>query len=199
MFKGNKKATGTNQNKPQNTFIAESIEITGNFKGDGAVQVEGTLHGDLTVTSVVIGLNGVVNGIINAKNVIVNGKLNGSIFCDTLEIMENGTVSNEIRVKQVLVSGNVNGSIESKEEINIDKTGRVNATEMRSKNIMVDGAFNGKVIASEVLEIGNVGSVEGEITVKNIKTHEGGKLLGSIHSYVEEKKTESSIQEMPKL
>ena len=179
MFKGNKKAT-TEKNI---TYVAKEIEVTGNFNGKGAVQVEGTLTGNITVTSVVIGLDGVVNGIINATNVIVNGKLNGSIFCDTLEVMPNGSVSNEIKVKKVLISGKVDATIESKDEINIDKTGVVKATTMTSKNILVDGSFNGKVIASELLEIGNAGSVEGEITVKNIKTHEGGKLLGSMQLY----------------
>ena len=193
MFKGNKKTTNSHVEIPQSTFVAEGIEVTGNFKGDGAVRIEGTLHGDISVTSVVIGLNGVVHGVINAKNVIVNGKLSGSIFCDTLEIMQNGMVSNEIRVKQVLISGVVDGSIESKEEINIDKTGRINATDMKSKSIRVDGTFNGKVIASELLEIGNTGSVEGEITVNNIKTHEGGRLLGSIHTYVKESEKKSSV------
>lgn len=183
MFKGNKKnAQSTTDNNI--TLVAKEIEVTGNLKGKGAVQIEGTLHGDISVTSVVIGENGSVNGVINATNVIVNGKLNGSIFCDTLEIMPNGVVSNEIKVKKVLISGMVDGSIESKEEINIDKTGVVNATTMLSQNIVVDGSFNGKIIASELLEIGNIGSVEGDITVKNIKTHEGGKLLGSMQLYM---------------
>ena len=195
MFKGNNKTTNPTSTDTKVTFIAESIEVTGNFKGKGAVQVEGILNGDISVTSVVIGEKGTVNGIINATNVIVNGKLNGSLFCDSLEVMKNGTVSNEIKVKQVLISGKVNGSIESKEEINIDSTGTVNATVMKSKNIVVDGQFNGKVSASELLEVGTRGSVEGEITVKNIKTHEGGKLLGSIHNYVEEKKPELQKEE----
>ena len=181
MFKGNKKATTTTAKNI--TYVAKEIEVTGNFNGQGAVQVEGTLNGDINVTSVVIGLDGVVNGMINATNVIVNGKLNGSIFCDTLEVMPNGSVSNEIKVKKVLISGKVDGLIESKEEVNITKTGVVNATTMTSKNILVDGSFNGKVVASELLEIGHAGSVEGEITVKNIKTHEGGKLLGSMQLY----------------
>lgn len=187
MFKGNKKTTTTATNHtPQNTFIAKEIEITGNFKGKGAVQVEGILHGDINVTSVVIGEHGRVNGTINAINVIVNGELNGSLFCDTLEVMPNGTISNEIKVKRVLISGKVDGSIESKEEINIDKTGVVNATKMISKNIMVEGKFKGDLISSELLEIGNSGSVEGNITVKNIKTHEGGRLLGSMQLYTPE-------------
>ena len=181
MFKGNKKTATTSTKNI--TYIAKEIEVTGNFNGKGAVQVEGTLNGNIIVSSVVIGVNGIVNGMINAKNVIVNGKLNGSIFCDTLEVMSNGSVTNEIKVQRVLISGKVDGTVESKSEINIDRTGIVNATIMTSKNILVDGSFNGKVVASELLEIGSSGSVEGDITVKNIKTHEGGRLLGSMQLY----------------
>jgi len=189
MFKGNKKVEDSTNLSQKITFIAPKIEVTGNFNGEGAVQIEGTLHGDITVTSVVIGEHGTVNGMINAKNVIINGKLNGSIFCNSLEIMKNGKVSNEIKVQTLLISGQVDGSIESQENINIDITGNVKASTMKSKNITVDGAFTGNVIASELLEIGSQGSVEGEITVKNIKTHEGGKLLGSMQIYEEKSKS----------
>ena len=195
MFKGNNKTANSTSKEAKITFIAEGIEVTGNFKGKGAVQIEGTLNGDISVTSVVIGENGTVNGMVNATNTIVNGKLNGSVFCDSLEIMLNGEVSNEIKVKKVLISGKVDGAIESKDEITIDRTGRVTATSMKSKNVTVNGAFKGKVTASELLEIETNGSVEGEITVKNIKTHEGGKLLGSIHNYIEEKKSETPKEE----
>ena len=181
MYKGNQKVTDTTAKNI--TYVAKEIKASGDFNGQGAVQVEGTINGDITVTSVVIGVNGVVNGTINATNVIVNGKLNGSIFCDTLEIMQNGSISNEIKVQRVLISGKAEGTIESKNEINIDRTGVVNATTMTSKNILIDGSFNGKIVASELLEIGSSGSVEGDITVKNIKTHEGGRLLGSMQLY----------------
>lgn len=195
MFKGNKKSTNSAPQTNRNTYIAKEIEITGNFKGQGDVQVEGILNGDISVTSVIIGQDGTVNGTINATNVIINGKLNGSVFCDTLEIMSNGNVSNEVRVKQLLISGKVDGSIEAKEDINIDNTGVVSANNMKSKNILVNGAVQGKVMASELLEVGPTGSVKGEITIKNIKTHEGGKLLGSMHNYVEEKKPEPIAEE----
>ena len=185
MFKGNQKSSSPKGAK--NTFIAKEIEVTGNFKGTGAVQVEGILNGDIAVTSVVIGEHGTINGTITATSVIVNGKLNGSVFCDTLEVMPNGNISNNIKVKQLLISGKVEGSIESKEEITIDHTGNVNATIMKSKTILMNGSFKGNITASELLEIGSTGSVEGEITVKNIKTHEGGILLAWMHNYVEEK------------
>ena len=190
MFKGNKKSSEATPKESRNTFIAKTIEVTGNFKGGGSVQVEGILNGDISVDSVVIGSDGRINGTITATSVIVNGTLNGSVFCDALEIMPNGNISNEIKVKQVLISGKVDGTIEAKEEITIDQTGTVNASMMKSKTIIIDGRFKGKVISSEILEIGTTGSVEGEITVKNIKTHEGGKLLGSLSNYVEETEAE---------
>lgn len=190
MFKGNQKTSNLTEKRSQNTFIAKEIEIIGDFKGVGSIQVEGTLHGNVEVTSVVIGENGTINGTITATNVIVNGKLNGSVFCDSLEVMPNGNISNDIKVKQLLVSGRVEGEIDSKSEIVIDKTGNVNATTIKSKTILVNGVFKGKVTATELLEIGSTGSVEGEIIVKNIKTHEGGKLLGSMSNYIAETEAE---------
>jgi len=191
MFRGKEKSPSLRAIK--NTFIAKEIEVQGNFNGTGAVQVEGILHGDISVTSVVIGQYGTINGTITATNVIVNGKLNGSIFCDKLEVMPNGKISNDIKVNKLVVAGQVDGIIESSDKIIVEHTGNVNATTMKSKNILLNGRFQGQLIASELLEIGSTGSVEGEITVKNIKTHEGGKLRGSMHIYFEETTTEDSL------
>ena len=190
MFKGNKNASEAPVQNSKNTYVAEEIEITGNFTGQGSILIEGTVHGNISVTSVVIGEKGSINGIINATNVIVNGKLNGSIFCDTLEVMKNGYVSDEVKVKTLLISGIVDGSIEAKEEITVDNNGVVHASTMKSKTITVNGDFKGAITASTILNIGSTGSVEGEITVQNIKTDEGGKLLGAIHTYEKKKKPE---------
>jgi len=190
MFKGNKETVKAATQDTKNTYIAPEIEIEGNFKGNGSIRVEGTVNGNLSITSVVIGENGTVNGSINATNVIVNGNLNGSIFCDSLEIMENGQINDEIKVQQLIIAGKAQGSISSKEKIIIDSTGSVDATSMISQDIVINGAFKGDITASQLLEVGSTGSVEGQITVKNIKTEPGGKLLGSIHNYVEESSQE---------
>jgi len=190
MFKGKEKVL--NNKKVKNTFIAKEIEFQGNLNGVGDVLIEGVLDGDISVTSIIIGEHGTVNGTITATNVIVNGKLNGSIFCDTLDIMPNGYVSNTIKVKKLLISGRVEGSVEAMEEIKIEQTGIIRSNQMKSETILINGSFKGNVTASQLLEIGPKGSVEGEITVKNIKTHEGGKLLGSMNLYVENKTTKES-------
>ncbi|MBU1669325.1 polymer-forming cytoskeletal protein [bacterium] len=205
LFKSNQKSgnvTKVVEPTSNATFVSQGLEVTGNFKGTGSVQIEGTLHGNITVNSVVIGESGVVNGIIDAKYIVINGKLNGSIICDSLEIMQNGHVSNTIKVKKIIISGKAEGEINAEEEISIMKEGKVKASQMRSKKITVNGSFLGNVTASELLEIGENGSVEGEITVKNIKTHEGGKLVGSMHTYQEIKeeikKEEIKKEESPK-
>jgi len=190
MFKGKEKVL--KNNKIKNTFIAKEIELQGNLNGAGDVLIEGVLDGNISVTSVIIGEYGTVNGTITATNVIVNGKLNGSIFCDTLDIMPNGYVSNTIKATKLLISGRVEGLIDVTEEIRIEQTGLIRSNKMKSKTILINGSFKGNVTASQLLEIGRKGSVEGEITVKNIKTHEGGKLLGSMNLYVENNSTEAS-------
>ena len=186
MFLGKKKVSKKVSTEIKNTLISQEMELEGILKGEGAVQIEGIFTGDIEVTSVVIGENGIVNGTIKAKNVIVNGYLNGSVSCSALEIMPNGSVSKAIQVQKVLIAGIANGTIEAQEEIKLERIAKVNVTLMKGKNIIVNGLFRGKLIASELLIIGSNGSITGEITVKNIKTYEGGKLRGSIHNYLED-------------
>ncbi len=194
MFLGKKKVSKKVSTEIKNTLISQEMELEGILKGEGAVQIEGIFTGDIEVTSVVIGENGIVNGTIKAKNVIVNGYLNGSVSCSALEIMPNGSVSKAIQVQKVLIAGIANGTIEAQEEIKLERIAKVNVTLMKGKNIIVNGLFRGKLIASELLIIGSNGSITGEITVKNIKTYEGGKLRGSIHNYLEDE-TFTPLQE----
>jgi len=119
------------------TFISKEMEVTGNFNGQGAVQVEGILNGNITVNSVVIGENGIVNGNIKAKNVIINGKLKGSIKCESLEVMQGGLASDQIEVKNLKVTGEVRGDITVSELLDIESTGQVQG-EITTTNLKID-------------------------------------------------------------
>jgi len=144
LFSDNK---NNSQTTPSNspTFISKEMEVTGNFKGKGAVQVEGILHGNISVDSVVIGEGGAVNGIITAKNVVINGKLIGSINCDSLEVMHNGSVSNKTVVKNLKVTGEVEGDIIVSELLDIESTGYVHGKITLNRLITAEG---GKLIGS---------------------------------------------------
>ena len=125
------------------TFISKEMEVTGNLKGKGAVQVEGILHGNISVDSVVIGEAGAVYGIVIAKNVVINGKFVGSITCDTLEVMYNGSVSDKIVAKNLKVTGEVEGEITVSELLEIEDRGCVDGKTKLNRLIIVEG---GKLI-----------------------------------------------------
>ena len=139
--------TNNSQKTPSNspTFISKEMEVTGNFNGQGAVQVEGILHGNISVDSVVIGEGGTVNGSITAKNVIINGKLMGSIHCDALEVMHNGSVSNKTVVKNLKVTGKAEGKILVSELLEIEARGYVQGEISINRLIIHEG---GKLIGS---------------------------------------------------
>ena len=164
--------------------IVECIEILGNIRGCGTIHVEGKIHGDLTVDeSVIIGKNGVVNGDIKSKKVIVSGKVNGTTKCDTLEVTQTGYLTDTIEARVIVSDGKIEGSITKSESIHITRNGHVQTSKMMGKHIMVNGSIEGNVIATELLEINKDGRVKGEMQVKKIKVSEGGLMLGTMLTY----------------
>lgn len=166
------------------TIITACMNVTGNLKGTDTVHIDGTVTGDISVdNTLVIGKSGVVIGDVKAKNAIINGELQGSIVCDSLEVMKTGKLSKEVQAKNLTIDGKLEGNIIGLETITILENGNLKVTGLHSKVIKVNGTVEGKVTATELLEIENKGSVTGEISVKNIKTEEGGKMIGSMSTY----------------
>ncbi len=166
------------------TIITSCMEITGNLQGTDTIHIDGKIRGNIEVSNtLVIGKTGSVIGDIKAKNAIINGEVTGSITCDQLEVMQTGKVSNDVHAKNLTIDGTLTGIIIGLESINILDNANVKADSLQSKTITVNGSVKGKVIATELLDIGSKGSVEGEISVKNIKTAEGGRMIGTMATY----------------
>jgi len=201
------------------TIISKGIRVAGNITGSDFVQVEGILDGDITVDNVTIGVSGVVNGTIKAKNVAIEGELKGEIYCSDLEVKKHGKVSHKIyaihllvsgsvtgdivtektvtierdghiqaqrvQSKKVIINGTVDGKVNAEDSIEVGHDGKVKTDRLESKKVLVNGKIDGKITASELLEVGKNGFVQGEITVKNIKTEEGGRVIGTMVTYEE--------------
>jgi cytoskeletal protein CcmA (bactofilin family) len=99
--------------------------------------------------------------------------------------MQTGYVTNKIHASVVILSGEILGEVLAETSINVTPTGKVQTTSLTSKRITVNGTIEGKLSASELLEVGSNGLVNGEISVKNIKTDEGGRVIGSMAMYTE--------------
>jgi cytoskeletal protein CcmA (bactofilin family) len=169
------------------TIITSCMKVTGNLDGSDTIHIDGHVIGNISVSNtLVIGKSGMVEGDIAAKHVIINGELQGSIKCENLEVMQTGKVSRYIEAKHLILNGTIDGDITASEEIKVLENANIHAVSLKSKSISVYGQIQGTVIASEILEIGKQGFVEGQITVKNIKTEEGGRMVGTMSTYQEE-------------
>ena len=178
------------------TEISKNITIEGNISGTDSVKIEGTLIGNIEVNNVTIGKNGTVRGSIIAQKVRNSGRVEGDITCNDLNIMQTGYVTQKIHANVIILSGEILGEILAETSMNITPTGKIQTTSLVSKRITVNGTIEGRLTASELLEVGSNGLVNGEISVKNIKTDEGGRIIGSMVMYneptpkIEQKKTE---------
>jgi len=167
------------------TEISKNITIEGNITGTDSVKIEGTLIGNIEVNNVTIGKNGKVRGSIIAQKVTNSGRVEGDITCNDLNIMQTGYITQKVHANVVILSGEILGEVLAETSINITPTGKIQTTSLRSKRITVNGSVEGRLTASELLEVGSNGLVNGEISVKNIKTDEGGRVIGSMAMYTE--------------
>ncbi|NOR55333.1 MAG: hypothetical protein GQ531_03935 [Sulfurovum sp.] len=171
------------------SIITSCTKVQGDFVGGDTIHIDGNVIGNITVTNtVVIGKSGVVEGNVEAKHVIINGQLKGSVKCEKLEVLTSGKVSKYIEGKELILEGDITGDITGHESIDVLEKSTVHAICIKSKKITVAGKIKGTVLASELLEIKAKGFVEGQISAKSIKTEEGGRMVGTMSTYEEEKK-----------
>ena len=100
--------------KPQdNTVIAKGITFTGTIEGEGIVQVEGRLEGEIKLRgSVTITTTGEVVGPITADAVRVAGEVQGSITArEHLCLERTGGIHGDVTTASLIVeNGRLDGS-----------------------------------------------------------------------------------------
>ncbi|NOR56471.1 MAG: hypothetical protein GQ531_09705 [Sulfurovum sp.] len=170
------------------SIITSCTKVQGDFVGGDTIHIDGNVIGNITVSNtIVIGKSGVVEGNLEAKHIIINGDVKGSVKCEKLEVLASGKVSKYIEGKELILEGDISGDITGHESIDVLEHSTVHAICIKSKKITVSGKIKGTIFASELLEITAKGFVEGQISAKNIKTEEGGRMVGTMSTYVEEK------------
>lgn len=98
MFKKNNKQKPLEINEQQiSTIIGEGYTLTGELQGSSVIRIEGKLIGNVNVDGgVVLGENGMIEGSITSKSVIIYGTVNGNIKTTQLEIKRTGFVNGDI-------------------------------------------------------------------------------------------------------
>ena len=98
MFKSNNKQQALQINDQQiSTIIGEGYVFTGELQGSSIIRIEGKIIGDVNVDSgVILGENGIIEGNITSRSVIIYGTVHGNIKTTQLEIKKTGIINGEI-------------------------------------------------------------------------------------------------------
>ena len=103
MFKSNNKQQSLQINDQQiSTIIGEGYVFTGELQGASVIRIEGKIIGDVNVDSgVILGENGIIEGNITSRSVIIYGTVHGNIKTTQLEIKKTGIINGEIKTDTV--------------------------------------------------------------------------------------------------
>lgn len=87
------------------SLISAGTVIEGKIKSDGSVRIDGKLIGDVSVkANAAVGLSGVVEGTLQAKNVTLAGKIQGTVTATEKLILEaKAVMQGDIRAARLVV------------------------------------------------------------------------------------------------
>lgn len=95
------------KNQTTGTFsvIGPGTVVTGNIKTDGSIRVDGKIVGNLVAQSdAAVGLNGVVEGSVDARNITVAGKVLGTLTAVQKLVLESRSVlKGDLRSSKLVV------------------------------------------------------------------------------------------------
>ena len=82
--------------KDNPSIISKDLDIIGNLKSKGSIEIEGHIKGDIEADIVSIREDGKVTGNIKAKVLNIKGYFNGIITCEKINISDTAKIIGEI-------------------------------------------------------------------------------------------------------
>ena len=84
------------------SHIGETLQIEGDFRSSGSLDVAGLVNGNIFVSEMIITEAGSVRGSIEAANIEVNGHVEGKITADVVVVGKNAVIKGDIFFKNTL-------------------------------------------------------------------------------------------------
>ena len=128
-----KKSSDLLLNQSGRSFVAETMQIEGDFHYSGAVDVAGLINGNVYGKEMIILETGSVKGNLHVSKLIINGHVEGQIIADEVSLGSNSIIRGDISFKSHLkteegaeIDGYIRGTkskknIRDEEEEDIEK------------------------------------------------------------------------------
>ena len=102
MFKTLRSKEASKLNHSGRSHIGETLQLEGDLRSSGAVDVSGLINGNVFVSDMIVADTGSVRGSLEAVSVEVNGHIEGKITADTIIIGKSAVIKGDIFFKNTL-------------------------------------------------------------------------------------------------
>ena len=132
MFKTLRGVEERQLNDNGRSFVGETLQLEGDLRSAGSLDVAGLINGNVFVTDIVVAETGSVRGSIEATNIEINGHVEGKISADVIIIGRTAIIKGDIFFKNTLkteegadIDGYIkrvsNGKLNTEEDIAIEE------------------------------------------------------------------------------
>ena len=97
-----KKSSDLLQKQSGRSFLAETMQVEGDFHYSGAVDVAGLINGNVYGKEMIIFDTGSVKGNLHVSKLDINGHVEGKIIADEISLGSNSVIKGDILFKSYL-------------------------------------------------------------------------------------------------
>ena len=102
MFNTLRSKEASKLNHSGRSHIGETLQLEGDLRSSGAVDVSGLINGNVFVSDMVVTDTGSVRGSLEAVSIEVNGHVEGKITADTVIVGKSAVIKGDIFFKNTL-------------------------------------------------------------------------------------------------
>ena len=132
MFKSLRNVEGSKINNSGRSHIGETMQLEGDLRTSGSIDVAGLINGNVFISDMVITETGSIRGSIEANRIEINGHVEGKITAENVIIGKNAVIKGDVFFKHTLkteegadIDGYIkrvnNGKTNSEEDIAIEE------------------------------------------------------------------------------
>ena len=102
MFESLRNVEEKNLNHSGRSLVGETMQLEGDLRSSGSVDIAGLINGNVFVSDMVITDTGSVRGTVEASSIEINGHVEGKISADIVIVGKTAVVKGDIFFKNTL-------------------------------------------------------------------------------------------------
>ena len=96
MFKSLRATESKTLNHSGRSYVGETLQLEGDLRSSGAIDVAGLINGSVFVSEVNIAESGSIRGALEANHAEINGHLEGKLTADTVIVGKSAVIKGDI-------------------------------------------------------------------------------------------------------